>query len=84
MMVDPKYKLELLVAYTIGATTTACGFVITALSAWMMDTGWAAAGVALCVFLIPLQAAIKTYIQIKPTLPGRGDTRTGACDKDSQ
>lgn len=65
MMVDPKHRLELLVVYTIGATMTACGFVLTASSAWMMDTGWAVAGVTFCVFLVPLNAAISKYREIK-------------------
>ena len=40
MQIDPKYNLELLVAFTIGATMTASGFVLAASSAWMMGTGW--------------------------------------------
>ncbi|MQT57979.1 hypothetical protein GHO41_11565 [Pseudomonas sp. FSL R10-0399] len=72
MMVDPKYKLELLVAFTIGATMTGCGFVLSAASAWMMETGWAVPAVTFLVFLVPLKAAISTYREVKPTLPGRG------------
>ena len=32
MQIDPKYNLELLVAFTIGATMTASGFVLAASS----------------------------------------------------
>lgn len=84
MMVDPKYKLELLIVFTIGATMTACGFVLSASSAWMMGTSWAVAGVTFFVFLVPLKAAISTYREVKPLLPGRGDTESKMSDGNSQ
>jgi len=73
VQIDPKYNLELLVAFTIGATMTASGFVLAASSAWMMGTGWPAAAVAFCVFLVPLTKAIVTYRKVRKTIPGRGE-----------
>lgn len=83
MMLDPKYKLELLVVYTIGATMTASGFALTAASAWMMGTSWATAGVTFCVFLVPLNAAISTYREVRPLLPGRGQPKSEFRDGES-
>lgn len=71
-MINPKNKLALLVVYTIGATTTGCGFVLTASSAWMMGTHWAPAAVTFCLFLVPLKSAIDNYRQLKGQLAGLG------------
>lgn len=71
-MINPKNKLALLVVYTIGATTTGCGFVLTASSAWMMGTHWAPAAVTFCLFLVTLKAAFDNYRLVKQQLTTHG------------
>lgn len=77
-MINPKNKLALLVVYTIGATTTGCGFVLTASSAWMMGTHWAPAAVTFCLFLVPLKAALDNYRLLKLQLACHG--RSASAD----
>lgn len=80
MKMNPIYKLELLVVYCVTSTMTACGFVITASSAWVLNTGWAVSILSACIVVVPVYAAVTTYRDLLEQIPGRGKA---AAQKDN-
>lgn len=71
MKMDPRYKLELLVVYCVTSTMAACGLLITASSAWMLNTGWAITILSACILVVPVYAAVTTYRELLEQIPGR-------------